>query len=127
VLAPLPLSRSEAARNRESRCACCPACHHAHKPVIPAANRLTSIKNKTSKQNFHTLLIWLALWAQGRGLPLPLYELVGREGPDHAPIFEIKVQVQGFPHWISKGISRRKAEKDAAAMLLAHLKEMDGE
>jgi len=66
-------------------------------------------------------------WAQGRGLPLPLYELVGREGPDHAPVFEIKVQVQGFPHWISKGISRRKAEKDAAAMLLAHLKEMDGE
>ncbi len=64
-------------------------------------------------------------WAQGRGLPLPHYELVGKEGPDHAPTFEIKVTVEGYPPWSSKGPSRRKAEKDAAAMLLAHLKEIE--
>ncbi len=64
-------------------------------------------------------------WAQGRGLPLPKYELVGRDGPDHAPTFEIRVTVESFPPWTSRGASRRKAEKDAAAMLLAHLKEME--
>ena len=64
-------------------------------------------------------------WAQGRGLPLPKYELVGRSGPDHAPTFEIQVTVESFPPWTSQGTSRRKAEKDAAAMLLAHLKEME--
>lgn len=64
-------------------------------------------------------------WAQGRALPLPSYELVGKEGPDHAPMFEIKVTVEGYPDWTARGKSRRKAEKDAAAMLLAHLKEME--
>lgn len=64
-------------------------------------------------------------WAQGRALPLPVYELVNKDGPDHAPTFEIKVCVEGYPPWSSKGTSRRKAEKEAAAMLLAHLQEME--
>ncbi|MCB9989957.1 MAG: ribonuclease III [Rhodospirillales bacterium] len=64
-------------------------------------------------------------WAQGRALPLPSYELVGKAGPDHAPTFEVKVTVEGYPPWTSEGKSRRKAEKDAAAMLLAHLIEME--
>lgn len=64
-------------------------------------------------------------WAQGRGLPLPSYDLVGRKGPDHAPVFEIKVTVEGYPGWATTGASRRQAEKDAAGMLLAYLREMD--
>lgn len=64
-------------------------------------------------------------WAQARGLPLPAYELVGREGPDHAPVFEIQVTVEGYPGWTAAGASRRKAEKIAAGMLLAHLQEID--
>ena len=64
-------------------------------------------------------------WAQGRGLPLPKYELIGRDGPDHAPTFEVQVTVESYPPWVSKGASRRKAEKEAAAMLLAHLKEIE--
>jgi len=62
-------------------------------------------------------------WAQGRGLPLPEYELVGKEGPDHAPIFDIRVTVKGYPPRISRELSMRKAEKQAAAMLLTHLEE----
>ena len=64
-------------------------------------------------------------WAQGRTLPLPSYEVVGKNGPDHAPVFEIKVSVEGYPPCTAEGKSRRKAEKDAAAMLLAHLIEME--
>ena len=64
-------------------------------------------------------------WAQARGLPLPEYEMSGRSGPDHAPDFEIRVTVQGYPPASAKGASRRKAEKEAAGILLAHLQEMD--
>lgn len=64
-------------------------------------------------------------WAQGRKLPLPTYELVGKAGPDHAPVFEIKVTVEGYPAWTTTGSSRRKAEKEAAGMLLAHLQEIE--
>ncbi|MCB9988237.1 MAG: ribonuclease III [Rhodospirillales bacterium] len=60
-------------------------------------------------------------WAQGRGLPLPLYEELAREGPDHAPEFHIQVSVEGFDSADATGASRRKAEKDAAAKLLARL------
>lgn len=65
-------------------------------------------------------------WAQARALSLPLYEMVGRSGPDHAPIFEIRVKVGDYPPWAAKGTSRRAAEKLAAAMLLAHLEELEG-
>ncbi|MCB1555942.1 MAG: ribonuclease III [Alphaproteobacteria bacterium] len=60
-------------------------------------------------------------WAQGRGLPLPLYEEIGREGPDHAPEFTIQATVQGFDPAAAKGSSRRAAEKTAAATLLERL------
>ena len=58
-------------------------------------------------------------WAQGLGLPLPRYEVVGREGPAHAPIFTVEVQVNGFGAESGVGGSRQTAEKQAAqAMLL---------
>ena len=60
-------------------------------------------------------------WAQGRGLSLPLYELAGRSGPDHAPQFEIRVTVQGYAPSIATGASRRAAEKEAARLLLERL------
>lgn len=60
-------------------------------------------------------------WAQGRGLPLPVYEVAGREGPDHAPRFTISVTVQGFPPAQAAGPSRRAAEKEAARILLERL------
>lgn len=58
-------------------------------------------------------------WAQGLGLPLPQYEVVGREGPAHAPIFTVEVRVKGFGAEAGVGSSRQTAEKQAAqAMLL---------
>lgn len=64
-------------------------------------------------------------WAQAKNLDLPDYRLISRQGPDHAPIFEVEVQVEGHPPARSKGSSMRKAEKQAAAMLLTHLEEME--
>lgn len=60
-------------------------------------------------------------WAQGRGLPLPRYDVTGREGPDHAPVFTITVQVDGHDAVSATGSSRRVAEKAAATLLLETL------
>jgi ribonuclease-3 len=61
-------------------------------------------------------------WAQGRGLPLPKYELVSKDGPDHAPEFVMEVNVQGYPPVQAEGPSRRQAEKTAARIMLRTLK-----
>jgi len=58
-------------------------------------------------------------WAHARGLPNPGYELVETTGPDHAPVFTISTQVQGFEPCIGKGASKRAAEQDAAGQFLA--------
>jgi ribonuclease-3 len=60
-------------------------------------------------------------WAQGRGLPLPEYVVVATEGPSHAPIFEVKVTVQGLEPAQGNGTSKRAAEQEAAARLLAFI------
>lgn len=64
-------------------------------------------------------------WAQGRGLPLPEYEMTDREGPDHAPVFTLRVTVQGFDAAEAKGPSRRAAEKKAAERLLNYLQNVE--
>ncbi len=57
-------------------------------------------------------------WAQGRGLPLPRYETVAAEGPDHAPAFTVSVTIEGHPAATAVGASKRVAERAAADALL---------
>ena len=61
-------------------------------------------------------------WVQGRGLPLPVYEEVGRGGPAHAPVFEISVAVKGFGSAAARGNNKRAGEKLAAEKMLAAIK-----
>lgn len=60
-------------------------------------------------------------WAQGRSLPLPSYREVGREGPDHGPVFTVEVTVVGHPPLRGTGASKRAGEQAAAARLLRTL------
>ncbi|MEK7802453.1 MAG: ribonuclease III [Pseudomonadota bacterium] len=60
-------------------------------------------------------------WAQGRGLPVPTYEIIGKEGPDHAPVFRLRVTVEGYVPEEAVGTSRRAAEKIAAQNLYDRL------
>jgi ribonuclease III len=60
-------------------------------------------------------------WAQGRGLPLPSYSVIGQSGPDHAPLFDIEVQVPGHDPVMASAPSKQEAQKRAAADLLARL------
>jgi ribonuclease-3 len=63
----------------------------------------------------------LQTWALKRRLGMPLYLVVGREGPDHAPTFTVEVTVRGQPPACGSGKSRQEAEKAAATTLLASL------
>lgn len=60
-------------------------------------------------------------WAQGRALPLPVYEEIAREGPPHEPLFTVEVRVEGLPPATAQGRSKRTAEQAAAENLLAQL------
>lgn len=61
-------------------------------------------------------------WAQGRGRPLPVYKVVGQEGPPHDPTFVVQVTVQGEEPVTGAGASKRVAEQAAAATLLNKVK-----
>jgi len=60
-------------------------------------------------------------WAQARSLELPAYELVATSGPDHAPLFTVRVSVIGADPATATASSKRSAETRAAAMLLERL------
>ena len=60
-------------------------------------------------------------WAQGKGLPLPEYIVVGTTGLMHAPIFEVSVKLPGFEVVTGNGLSKRAAEQEAAAKLMSLL------
>lgn len=66
-------------------------------------------------------------WAQGRGLPLPIYSDVGAEGPAHAPSFTMSVALPGHDPVIGKGRTKRLATQAAAAALLAKVTERNHE
>ena len=57
-------------------------------------------------------------WAMARGLSIPVYEVVERSGPDHAPVFTIAARVEGLEPGLGTGSSKRQAEQDAARALL---------
>ena len=57
-------------------------------------------------------------WAQGRGLPIPSYNVTRRDGPPHAPRFTVRVDVRGLEAAEAEGSSKQEAEKAAATLLL---------
>jgi ribonuclease-3 len=57
-------------------------------------------------------------WAQGRRLEPPHYRLTARSGPDHAPNFEVAVEVTGFEAAQGSGPSKRAAEQASAEAFL---------
>ena len=60
-------------------------------------------------------------WSQSKGLGLPHYQEVEREGPDHAPEFVVEVTVKNQLPVRAKGTSKKIAERKAAQKMLETL------
>lgn len=60
-------------------------------------------------------------FAAARNLTAPVYETVGRTGPDHAPVFTIAVSVGNSAPASGSASSKRAAEQIAAKTLLEEL------
>jgi ribonuclease III len=58
-------------------------------------------------------------WALARAYQLPLYEVVKREGPEHAPVFTISLKVGSCEFAQGAGASKQAAEMAAAAAFIA--------
>ncbi|HLG84994.1 MAG TPA: ribonuclease III [Bradyrhizobium sp.] len=57
-------------------------------------------------------------WAQGKGLPTPVYREVERTGPHHDPQFRVAVDLPGLLPAEGIGSSKRAAEKVAASVMI---------
>ncbi len=63
-------------------------------------------------------------WAQarkGKARVAPAYQMVSREGPDHAPRFVVEVRVEGEMPATGEGGSKREAEQAAARAMMERL------
>lgn len=65
-------------------------------------------------------------WAQARGQTPPKYEALGREGPDHAPVFTVEVRLDSGETELAKAGTKRAAEQAAARALLARMEGRNG-
>ena len=73
---------------------------------------------KTKAQPLRDPKTVLQEWAQGRGLPTPVYREVNRSGPDHDPVFRVTVQLPVIAPAEGTGRSKRAAEQAAAAAMM---------
>ncbi len=73
-------------------------------------------KNSTPPQDAKTTL---QEWLQSKGLGLPKYTLVKQKGPDHQPTFIVAVTAGQLGSAEGIGKSKRAAEQEAAANMLA--------
>lgn len=83
--------------------------------------RLWGTRVQTVKQDARDAKTALQEWAQARGFPPPAYVETAREGPDHAPVFTITVQVKSGASAMATAPSKRQAEQAAAKTLLFQL------
>ena len=60
-------------------------------------------------------------WAQARRMAPPVYSEVARTGPDHAPVFRIRVQLENGESAEAEAKAKRQAEQAAAKDLLGRL------
>ncbi|HIH26838.1 MAG TPA: ribonuclease III [Methanoregulaceae archaeon] len=65
-------------------------------------------------------------YLQKREMPLPVYELVERDGDDHAPVFSYVVAVGDIPLGRGRGKNKGEATQEAARAALKQVKKSGG-
>ncbi|MBS0556986.1 MAG: ribonuclease III [Proteobacteria bacterium] len=90
------------------------ACRNAVRAVFePRVDEAVRAQEKDPKTQLQEML-------QGRGLPLPVYDLIGSSGADHAKVFDVACVVDALGlRGNGRGSSRRAAEQAAAMAALA--------
>ncbi len=83
--------------------------------------RLWGERVSTVQQDARDPKTSLQEWAQARGMTPPAYVETARSGPDHAPVFTIEVRLASGQKADATAGSKRKAEQEAAAALLAQV------
>jgi len=89
------------------------ACEHVMSSALAQLPDPASLKDAKTR---------LQEYLQGLGRPLPVYELLASEGPEHRPSFTVSCRVADHGE-ITEGqaSNRRAAEQDAADKMLARL------
>ena len=75
------------------------------------ASVITQIDSKTMLQE-HSLKLFKIL---------PIYKLISNTGPSHKPLFEVAVKLKNTIFFIAKGVSKKDAEQNAAALCLENI------
>lgn len=83
-------------------------------------NQATVIDRDEIKDNFKAEL---QEHTQSQGQGIPLYEVIGTEGPAHDPVFHVQVSVAGKAIATGAGRSKKAAEQDAARGALGELQD----
>jgi len=75
---------------------------------LPSADQLRDPKTKLQE------------WLQARGYPLPEYQVLSAEGPDHRRVFTVECAIEAGERQLhlASGESRRKAEQAAAKLAI---------
>jgi ribonuclease-3 len=90
-----------------------------YKAAEDLIERLWQVRMSATAQPLRDPKTVLQEWAQARGLPTPTYREVARSGPDHSPEFRVAVQLPSFAPAEGMGRSKRTAEQNAAAAMMA--------
>jgi len=88
--------------------------------------RLWKDRITTAKIDARDPKTMLQEWAQARGQKPPLYQEIGRSGPDHAPVFTITARLESGQEATAQAPSKRQAQQAAAAELLRNLEAGNG-
>jgi len=75
------------------------------------ASVITQIDSKTMLQE-HSLKLFKIL---------PIYKLISNTGPSHKPLFKVAVKLKNTIFFIAKGVSKKDAEQNAAALCLENI------
>ncbi len=59
--------------------------------------------------------------AVAKGYEFPSYEMIGKSGPEHEPVFEVLVKIKGLPDCSGVGKNKKQAEFEAAKKMLESL------
>lgn len=78
-------------------------------------SRLATIQPNVNQKDHKSTLQELL---QSLHKPLPIYEIVEIKGTDNDQIFVVSAKVEGIPEQLGRGTSRRRAEQEAAGLVL---------